>query len=965
MKRMLINATQPEELRVAIADGQSLIDLDIEVPAQEQKKSNIYKGRITRVEPSLDACFVEFGSERHGFLSMKEIAREYFSEDAQKALDAGERVDIKDAVHGGQEVIVQVDKEERGTKGAALTTFISLAGRYLVLMPNNPRAGGVSRQISRDERKELLDTLKQVEVPKGMGLIVRTAGVGREQEDLQWDLDYLLQLWSAIQEAAKTRPAPFLIYQESNLIIRALRDYLREDIGEILVDDDRVFEDAREFMQQVMPHNLRKLKSYNDATPLFSRYQIESQIESAFSREVRLPSGGALVIDHTEALLSIDINSARATKGADIEETALQTNLEAAEEIARQLRIRDLGGLIVIDFIDMMSKDAQRQVETRLREAMRIDKARVQIGRISRFGLLEMSRQRLRPSLGESSYITCPRCDGYGSIRSIESLALSILRLSEEEAMKSHTSRVIIQAPIDVANFLLNEKRGMMADIERRNKLPVTVVANRWLETPRFEVTRLRANESVDEPSYLLPAGDETEPVPGQKPDTEASTPAEAAVSGIRPSSPAPERKPKPEPEKISWWKKFLAALAGLFGKSDSEPDRKGARKPARETSAKRRGSKTSPGKPSTAKGSKPASDSDGSRGDSGRPSGGGKKRKRKVRKADQSDGDQKSKSGTEAGQQDQDKPSGDGQPRKKRRRRGGKKRRSKASGGQQSGPNQKAGDSGSGGNDAGGGKAPNTEQARRQDGSGQDQQDRQNKQESQPQAKDKAVQESGQKAEQTPKQSTQPQPAEQKPNQKPEQTQKQAADRDSNDKTEPAQKKPADQDSKKKSESETGQSGKSEAKRQKSDAPQEQTTGKEQAKPAQPERLQHRKESSLPATRNDGQPEPAGKTGQTEPAQPKKGDHAQSGKTQQQPADKDKPQQSASDGQSRSSQDKAPQASSAKDDPAQSAKKEKPQSVGKQTAQAGSAESEKKARAVRGEDGIYRLTDDGNNAKT
>ena len=670
MKRMLINATQPEELRVAIADGQTLIDLDIEVPAQEQKKSNIYKGRITRVEPSLDACFVEFGSERHGFLSMKEIAREYFSEEAQKTLDAGNRVDIKDAVRAGQEVIVQVDKEERGTKGAALTTFISLAGRYLVLMPNNPRAGGVSRQISRDERKELLDTIKQVDVPESMGLIVRTAGVGREQEDLQWDLDYLLQLWAAIQAAAKTRQAPFLVYQESNLIIRALRDYLRDDIGEILVDDDRVFEDAREFMQQVMPHNLRKLKAYRDDTPLFSRYQIESQIESAFSREVRLPSGGALVIDHTEALLSIDINSARSTKGADIEETALQTNLEAAEEIGRQLRIRDLGGLIVIDFIDMMSKDAQRQVENRLREAMRIDKARVQIGRISRFGLLEMSRQRLRPSLGESSYVTCPRCDGQGSIRSIESLALAILRLAEEEAMKDHTSRVIVQAPIEVANFLLNEKRGVMAELERRNKLPVTVVANRWLQTPQFEIRRLRTSESVDDPSYALPTGDDTEPLPGQDRELRAAgKPVEAAVSGIRPATPAPERKPVPAK---GWWQRLVAALAALFGgtaaakpagAASSGPQRAGppARNERRSTSATR----------AQETGARPAKTEHAPRE--------AKKTKKKRQRSDTADSrptaEGRGPEPSRAARTDSDDQSG-----KKRRRRGGKKRRSKKS---------------------------------------------------------------------------------------------------------------------------------------------------------------------------------------------------------------------------------------------------------------------------------------------
>jgi ribonuclease E len=671
---MLINATQPEELRVAIADGQALLDLDIEVPAQEQKKSNIYKGRITRVEPSLDACFVEFGSERHGFLSMKEIAREYFSEAAQKSLDEGNRVDIKDAVRAGQEVIVQVDKEERGTKGAALTTFISLAGRYMVLMPNNPRAGGVSRQISRDERKEILDTLKQVEIPEGMGLIVRTAGVGREQQELQWDLDYLLQLWTAIQAAAKTRPAPFLIYQESNLIIRALRDYLREDIGEILIDEDRVFEDAREFMQQVMPHNLRKLKAYKDETPLFSRYQIESQIESAFSREVRLPSGGALVIDHTEALLSIDINSARATKGSDIEETALQTNLEAADEIGRQLRIRDLGGLIVIDFIDMLSKDAQREVENRLREAMRMDKARVQIGRISRFGLLEMSRQRLRPSLGESSHITCPRCDGYGSIRSVESLALAILRLAEEEAMKDHTSRVIVQAPIQVANFLLNEKRDVMADLERRNKLPVTIVANRWMETPRFEIQRLRGNESVDEPSYSIPKGSESETITAASQETKTAAAPEAAVSGVRPATPAPERTQKPG-GLATFWKTLMTRLAEMFGGGE------GKEKPR----TQRRGSGRQ-SQPQAKSRSRNRSGS-GNHADSPQKSGGasdhqsgatGNRKKRKKKKTGGQKGGASANSAQPVDQSQTEESGNPEQPRKKRRRRGGKKRRSK-----------------------------------------------------------------------------------------------------------------------------------------------------------------------------------------------------------------------------------------------------------------------------------------------
>ncbi|TVQ36943.1 MAG: Rne/Rng family ribonuclease [Wenzhouxiangella sp.] len=700
MKRMLINATQPEEVRVAIADGQSLLDLDIEVPAQEQKKSNIYKGRITRVEPSLDACFVEFGSERHGFLSLKEISREYFSEEAQKQLDSGNRVEIKDAVKAGQEIIIQVDKEERGTKGAALTTFISLAGRYLVLMPNNPRAGGVSRQISRDDRKELLDTLKKIEVPEGMGLIVRTAGVGREQEDLQWDLDYLTQLWSAIQEAAGSRKAPFLVYQESKLIIRALRDYLREDIGEILIDDEQVFEDAREFMQQVMPHNLRKLKIYRDPIPLFSRYQIESQIESAFAREVRLPSGGAVVIDHTEALLSIDINSARATKGADIEETALQTNLEAAEEIARQLRIRDLGGLIVIDFIDMMSKDAQRQVETQLREAMRMDKARVQIGRISRFGLLEMSRQRLRPSLGESSYITCPRCDGHGSIRSIESLALAILRLAEEEAMKDHTARVIVQAPVSVANFLLNEKRTALAEIEQRNRLPLTVVANDDLETPRFEIQRLRSSENADEPSYALSISSDTDSQGGyQRNDVQQAPPkppAQAAVSGVRPSTPAPERK-KPKRSLIDRIKAFFAAIFGTSDaptkskpkRDESHPSRKGQF--SRDHHRKRVKSDTEEaGDSPTRSGPAPA-----------------RKKKKKSRRKPGDDSERQDTprptSGTGSDGDDDKRPK-----KKKRRRRGGKKRRTARGDAENSGNSSESQQQPSAGNqEQGSGSAP------------------------------------------------------------------------------------------------------------------------------------------------------------------------------------------------------------------------------------------------------------------
>jgi len=499
MKRMLINATQREELRVAIVDGQNLFDLDVEIPSREQKKSNIYKGRITRVEPSLEACFVEYGGERHGFLPLKEIGREYFT----PGLDPN-KAGIRELLKEGREVIVQVDKEERGNKGAALTTFISLAGRYLVLMPNNPRAGGVSRRIEGEDRSNLKETMDQLQLPDEMGLIIRTAGLGRDAEELQWDLDYLLQVWKAITEATQNRPAPFLVYQESKLMIRALRDYLRNDIGEILVDQEELYEDARQFMQQVMPQNLRKLKLYKDTVPLFSRFQIEMQIENAFDRTVRLPSGGAIVIDATEALTAIDINSAKATKGGDIEETAFNTNLEAAVEIARQLRIRDMGGLIVIDFIDMESAKHQREVEERLRDALKLDRARVQIGRISRFGLLEMSRQRLRPSLGEATQNVCPRCEGHGRIRGIESMSLSILRIVEEEAMKENTGQVLVQVPSQIANFLLNEKRRAIVEIEQRQEAAVIVVADDKLETPHYEVRRLRKSEVALEtaPSY-------------------------------------------------------------------------------------------------------------------------------------------------------------------------------------------------------------------------------------------------------------------------------------------------------------------------------------------------------------------------------------------------------------------------------------------------------------------------------
>ncbi|QEH19559.1 ribonuclease E [Histophilus somni] len=500
MKRMLINATQKEELRVALVDGQRLFDLDIENPGHEQKKANIYKGRITRVEPSLEAAFVDYGVERHGFLPLKEIAREYFPDDY---VYQG-RPNIRDILSEGQEVIVQVNKEERGNKGAALTTFVSLAGSYLVIMPNNPRAGGISRRIEGDERLELKEALSSLDVPEGVGLIVRTAGVGKSPEELQWDLKVLLHHWEAIKQASQSRPAPFLIHQESDVIVRAIRDYLRRDIGEILIDSPKVYEKAKAHIKLVRPDFINRVKLYQGEVPLFSHYQIESQIESAFQREVRLPSGGSIVIDATEALTAIDINSARSTRGGDIEETALNTNLEAVDEIARQLRLRDLGGLIVIDFIDMTPVRHQREVENRMREAVRQDRARIQISRISRFGLLEMSRQRLSPSLGESSHHVCPRCQGTGKIRDNESLSLSILRLLEEEALKENTKQVHTIVPVQIASYLLNEKRKAIHSIEKRHNVDIVVAPNEAMETPHFSVFRVREGEEINELSYNL-----------------------------------------------------------------------------------------------------------------------------------------------------------------------------------------------------------------------------------------------------------------------------------------------------------------------------------------------------------------------------------------------------------------------------------------------------------------------------
>ncbi|WP_070104860.1 ribonuclease E [Thiolapillus brandeum] len=543
MKRMLINATQPEELRVAIVDGQKLYNLDIESPGRERKKANIYKGKITRVEPSLEAAFIDYGAERHGFLPLKEIAHSYFN---PKSLEGNKRPSIREALREGQEITIQVEKEERGNKGAALTTFISLAGRYLVLMPNNPRAGGVSRRIEGQERTELKKAMSQLEVPDGMGLIVRTAGVGKSAEELQWDLDYLLQLWGAIETSTQERKAPFLVYQDSNVIIRSMRDYLRADIGEILIDSPEIYTEARDFIQQVMPRYLKQLKLYEDEVPLFSRYQIESQIETAFQREVRLPSGGSIVIDPTEALTSIDINSARATKGHNIEDTALTTNLEASEEIARQLRLRDMGGLFVIDYIDMGPSKNQRQVENRLRDAMKEDRARVRIGRISRFGLLEMSRQRLRPSLGESAHQVCPRCDGQGHIRDVESLALSILRIIEEEALKENTGRVQAQLPVEVATFLLNEKRQPISEIESRHNINVVLIPNKHLETPHYSIERVRRQDLPRDSnsSYNLVAEPEMAAAASQ--EQQRKQIEQPAVKNI---SPAP-RENVPEPQK-------------------------------------------------------------------------------------------------------------------------------------------------------------------------------------------------------------------------------------------------------------------------------------------------------------------------------------------------------------------------------------------------------------------------------
>ncbi|OWT53557.1 Rne/Rng family ribonuclease [Candidimonas nitroreducens] len=545
MKRMLFNATHQEELRVAIVDGQKLIDLDIESAGREQRKGNIYKGIITRIEPGLEACFVNYGEDRHGFLPFKEVARGYFKEgvDVRSAR-------IQDALAEGQELIIQVEKEERGNKGAALTTFISLAGRYLVLMPNNPRGGGVSRRVEGEDRQELRETMERLEVPSGMSIIARTAGIGRSVEELQWDLSYLMQLWNAIDSAARDNAAPILIYLESSLVIRAIRDYYSPEIGEILIDTDDIADQAKAFMSVVMPDNVQRVKVYRDDVPLFSRFQIEHQIETAYSRTVQLPSGGAVVIDHTEALVAVDVNSARSTRGADIEETALRTNLEAADEVARQLRLRDLGGLIVIDFIDMEEGKNQRAVETRLRDALHFDRARVQMGKISRFGLMELSRQRLRPALNEGSHITCPRCNGTGVIRDAESSALHVLRLLQEEAMKENTAALHAQVPVDVATFLLNEKRADITKIESRLKVNLVLIPNKYLETPHHHIERLRHDDPRLEEiktSFELAQSPDTEVVWAPK-EHETKPRPEALVKGITPAQPAPTHVEPPAP---------------------------------------------------------------------------------------------------------------------------------------------------------------------------------------------------------------------------------------------------------------------------------------------------------------------------------------------------------------------------------------------------------------------------------
>ena len=682
MKRILINAAQKEEIRVAMVDGQQLYDLDVEIPSRESKKANVYKGKITRVEPSLEAAFVDYGAERHGFLPFKEISRSYFTEEA---LQQQGRPDIKTAIKEGQEVVVQVEKEERGNKGAALTTFISLAGRFLVLMPNNPRAGGVSRRIEGEDRNLIREALSQMDIPNGMGVIVRTAGVGRNVEELQWDLDYLLQLWEAFEKAAAERPAPFLVYQESDVIIRALRDYFRNDISEVLIDSPRVYETARQFVEQVMPNRISKIKLYEDTVPLFNRFQIENQIESAYRREVSLPSGGSIVIDHTEALTSIDINSARATKGGDIEETALNTNLEAADEIARQLRLRDLGGLVVIDFIDMMAARNQREVENRLREAVRLDRARVQIGRISRFGLMEMSRQRLKPALSEATQIVCPRCSGHGTIRTVESLALSLVRIIEEEALKDQTGRVDVQVPVDVATFLLNEKRKAIMAIEQQTGVKVLVIASSVLETPQYRVDRIRKSdlpETAGIASYQQAekAEDVYEPVSSNE---TVIQPEQPAVQALAPATPRPTAQPRPAPKAPPAQAEkpksggILSKLVSLvIGDSKPEPpaeEEKPARAPRRSRGGRGRGQRGGQNRGQNRNTNRGRGR--GGRNRSANRDGQQAEVQKKPESADSASGDNKAPAQAAPGVDNRDSQQTGDKPRSRRGRRGGRRR--------------------------------------------------------------------------------------------------------------------------------------------------------------------------------------------------------------------------------------------------------------------------------------------------
>jgi len=750
MKRMLVNATQEEELRMALVDGQRLYDLNIETPSQERKKANIYKGKITRIEPSLEAAFVDYGADRHGFLPFKEVSPEYYV----KEPEGSGRPGIRDVLREGQDIVVQIDKEERGTKGAALTTFVSLAGRFLVLKPNKPKSGGVSRRIVGEDREQIRESLEELEIPDGMSIIVRTAGIDRSAEELKWDLDNLFAVWEAILKVVVERPSPFLIYQESNAIIRAMRDYLTNDIGEILVDDTKAYNEAREFVERVMPHNLRKLKYYDDAVPLFTRYQIESQIESAFAHSVILPSGGSLVIDHTEALVSVDINSARATKGEDIESTALNTNLEAADEVARQLRLRDLGGLVVIDFIDMGPQKNQREVENRLREAVRMDRARVQIGKISRFGLLEMSRQRLRPSLGESSHQICPRCNGIGNIRGVESLALAILRLVGEEARKERTAKVIAQLPVDVATYLLNEKRDWVQNVEDRNEVELLLVANPDLDTPNYSIRRVRDDQTLlpenTGVSYELAAVDGEDEVPSWQADKKPLE--KPAVTAIVPSAPAPppQRLAQDQPQGpqgpglfVRLWRYLFATGDEDSGGQKTRGKRDSGKRPAssrsRQGSTSGKSSKSGKGKPQ-----QPRKDGDEQRSRSGKKSSARKGRKtdgksqqperqqksaaeskenaddKKTRNQGQSQGQSQGQGqgeGQSEGQQQKGAGEGSGQKKRRGSRGRGRRRRSPRQDGQQQDGQQQAGSGEAGqSREESGGDKPSAESKPQQD---------------------------------------------------------------------------------------------------------------------------------------------------------------------------------------------------------------------------------------------------------